>query len=90
MNKERQNLLNSCLKKYAPLVTVTVESGEKLIELHNNEVCYFQIKWKLTPSSRHFAKLKNTCRIACTKDGKFKTNTIISFITALQLISSFS
>lgn len=48
------------------------ETGETLVELGTDDAYYFQIKWKLLPIPKFFAKVKNHCRIACTEDGKLE------------------
>jgi hypothetical protein len=70
-NKEREIGLDICKKEFDSIITV--KKGETLectvVELGTADTYYFQIKWKLVPSPKHFAKVRNVCRIACTEDG---------------------
>ncbi|XP_057373957.1 uncharacterized protein LOC130694869 [Daphnia carinata] len=84
MNKERESGLRVCKEEFGSIITVyhLKPSGETVVELGNQDAYYFQIKWKLTPSIKHIAKVKNVCRIACTEDGDkyIKANTDLSSI----------
>ncbi|XP_032786851.2 uncharacterized protein LOC116924435 [Daphnia magna] len=84
MNRERETGLRTCKEEFGSIITVyqLKPSGETVVELGNQDAYYFQIKWKLTPSIKHIAKVKNVCRIACTEEGdKFiKASTDLSSI----------
>lgn len=69
MNKARETGLNSCKNEYREIISFSQSDGETVVELSTEDAYFFQIKWKLMPSSKHFAKLKNVCRIACTENG---------------------
>lgn len=73
MKKVREVALKECTKEFPNVIGVSLEpSGETVVELDTDDVYYFQIRWKLSPSIMHFSKVKNVCRIACTKDGNKK------------------
>ncbi|KAI9556967.1 hypothetical protein GHT06_016761 [Daphnia sinensis] len=84
MNHKRETGLRACKEEFGSIITVyhMKPSGETVVELGNRDAYYFQIKWKLTPSIKHIAKVKNICRIACTEDGDkyIKANTDLSSI----------
>lgn len=73
MNNARNIGLDTCKEKFPSLSSVSqLEMSEGItVELCNdNEDAYFyQIKWKLEPCPKHFAKVINYCRLACTEDG---------------------
>lgn len=80
-NKDRISGLEDCRKEFDSLITISKEdSGETVVELGTEDAYYFQIKWKLAPSSKHYARVKNVCRIACTKDGIKYSVMIIPFL----------
>ena len=69
-SKAREEGLKQCEEDFGDLIHLTRnESGERVIELGTANAFYFQIKWKLVPSRKHFASIKNVCRISCTKEG---------------------
>ena len=53
-----------------------MDNGETIVELGTADSYYFQIKWKIAPSSREFVKVKNICKINCTEHGKFEKNQV--------------
>ena len=73
MDLKREQDLDEFKKEFVDNVTVTSDEteGGKVIELFTSAAYYYQIRWKLYPSSRHYGTIKNMCRIACTKDGMF-------------------
>lgn len=73
MNKARETGINNCKDEFKDIISISRgTSGEVVLELGTENAFYFQIKWKLIPSIKHFAKIKNFCRIACTQDGNNK------------------
>lgn len=91
MNRERETGLRICKEEFGSIITVyhLKPSGETVVELGNQDAYYFQIKWKLTPSIKHIAKVKNVCRIACTEDGKQVNIRLHFFLLFYRKISFF-
>jgi len=71
MNAKREEDLDEFRKKFSSNITITHDEveGGKVIELFTKTAYFFQIRWKLQPTQKHFSSVKNFCRIACTKDG---------------------
>lgn len=70
MAQAREAGLEECKSEFGDLVSVSrEETGEIVIDLGTEDAYFFQIKWKIVPSLRHFSRVKNICRIACTQDG---------------------
>jgi hypothetical protein len=49
-----------------------MENGETVVELGTADSYYFQIRWRIAPSSREFVRVKNICKINCTEHGKME------------------
>lgn len=73
MNNARKIGLDTCKEKFCSIISVSqLEMSEgTTIELSNEDAYFFRIMWKLEPSTKHFAKVKNVCRLACTADGNY-------------------
>lgn len=79
--KQREQGLKECKETYGDLINVTQDDGT-VIEISTTTTFYFKITWKLAPSFKHFAKMKNVCRLSSTKEGDeyIKSNADISTI----------
>lgn len=79
--KAREEALNECKEKFGNLINVTQSEG-KVVEICTATTFYFKIAWKLVPSPKHFARMKNICRLSSTKEGDeyIKSNADISAI----------
>lgn len=89
MNKEREAGLNSCKEKFASILNIDFDSGQTVVELVAKDVLFYQIRWKLIPSIKHFSKIKNSCKIACTKEGKEFHHSRIVLRTYVPYCSDF-
>ncbi|XP_046442931.1 uncharacterized protein LOC124193245 [Daphnia pulex] len=71
MNNARKIGLDTCKEKLPSLISVSqLEMLEGItVELSNEDAYFYRIKWKLEPCPKHFAKVINYCRLACTEDG---------------------
>ena len=71
MNTERESSLENCRKEFGDIISISkLETGETVVELGTESNYYFQIKWKIGPSSKEYVKMRNICKINCTEHGK--------------------
>lgn len=70
MHKIRRDGLEECKAEFGDTLSFSRgEAGEMVVDLGTEASLFFQIKWKITTSAKHYARVKNVCRIACTEDG---------------------
>ena len=73
LNKERRIGLENCKIEFGDIVSIEkMENGETVVELGTADSYYFQIRWRIAPSSREFVRVKNICKINCTEHGKME------------------